>query len=238
MLALAWQLTVTLQIDAIIPGPLASTRAVLELLARGLLFKYTIASLFRVTWGYLLAVTLAIPFGLTLGLHPRAEKTISPLVHIFRPVSPLAWIPFSILWFGLDDRGPIFLIFTAIFLPMTECARSAVKSVSVVQLNAGRNFGLSQWELIVRVIYPAVAPQLVVGLRVSLGVAWLVVVAAEMIAVNSGLGFLIIDARNAGNRYDLVIAGMIVIGIIGLLLDAMILKVERFRQLSWSRGIR
>jgi NitT/TauT family transport system permease protein len=98
-------------------------------------------------------------------------------------------------------------------------AMNAVAAVPLVQIRAGRNFGLSSRELLQRVIFPSVLPQLVVGMRLALGIAWLVVVAAEMIAVNSGLGFLIVDARNAGNRYDLVVAGMVLIGLIGLLLD-------------------
>src|ERR1051325_11242898 len=205
-----------------------------ELLQRGLLFKYIVASLFRVTWGYLGGLVTAIPFGLFLGWHRRGERVFTPLIRIFRPISPLAWIPFSILWFGLDDRAPIFLIFTATFLPMTECAINAVKNVCDVHLHAGRNFGLSQRELILRVLYPAVAPHLIIGLRISLGIAWLVVVAAEMIAVNSGLGFLIIDARNAGNRYDLVVAGMVMIGAVGLLLDTLVRRLERLPAGAWG----
>jgi NitT/TauT family transport system permease protein len=94
-------------------------------------------------------------------------------------------------------------------------------------LQAGRNFGLSSRELLVRVVFASALPQLIVGMRLALGVAWLVVVAAEMIAVNSGLGFLIVDARNAGNRYDLVVAGMVLIGVIGLLLDFAMRGIQR-----------
>jgi NitT/TauT family transport system permease protein len=101
-------------------------------------------------------------------------------------------------------------------------------------VNAGRNFGLSSARLVYRVLYPAVIPQLIVGIRITLGVAWLVVVAAEMIAVNSGLGFLIVDARNAGNRYDLVVAGMVMIGTIGLLLDTGMRSLERMKSLRWG----
>jgi NitT/TauT family transport system permease protein len=101
-------------------------------------------------------------------------------------------------------------------------------------VNAGRNFGLSPTRLVYRVLYPAVIPQLIIGLRITLGIAWLVVVAAEMIAVNSGLGFLIVDARNAGNRYDLVVAGMVMIGVIGLLLDIGMRSLENIRSLRWG----
>ena len=113
---------------------------------------------------------------------------------------------------------------------------NAVRNIPAIYLNAGRNFGLSQAQLVYKVLYPAVMPRLIVGLRITLGIAWLVVVAAEMIAVNSGLGFLIIDARNAGNRYDLVVAGMVLIGVIGLLLDTGIKSLERMRSLRWGYG--
>jgi NitT/TauT family transport system permease protein len=111
---------------------------------------------------------------------------------------------------------------------------SAVRNIPAVYINVGRNFGMSTAEFVYRVLYPAVVPQLIVGSRITMGIAWLVVVAAEMIAVNSGLGFLIIDARNAGNRYDLVIAGMVIIGTIGLLLDLGMRSLERVGSLRWS----
>jgi NitT/TauT family transport system permease protein len=113
-------------------------------------------------------------------------------------------------------------------------AINAVRSIPDVYLNAGRNFGLQRAALLYRVLFPAALPQLVIGLRITLGVAWLVVVAAEMIAVNSGLGFLIVDARNAGNRYDLVVAGMVLIGVIGLLLDTGMRALEKSRSLRWG----
>ena len=171
------------------------------------------------TWGYLLAVVTAIPLGLLLGWYRRGEQALNPILQLLRPISPLAWIPISILWFGVGDLAAIFLIFLASFLPLTVAAMNAVRNVPPTLLRAGRNFGLSNRRLLVDVILPAALPQLIVALRISLGVAWLVVVAAEMIAVNSGLGFLIVDARNAGNRYDLVVAGMVMIGLIGLVLD-------------------
>jgi len=111
---------------------------------------------------------------------------------------------------------------------------TAVRNIPSIYINAGRNFGLSSSEFVTRVLYPAVIPQLLVGLRITLGIAWLVVVAAEMISVNSGLGFLIVDARNAGNRYDLVVAGMVIIGIIGLLLDLAMRSLENVKSFHWS----
>jgi len=229
-----WHVASTHQKVPLLPTPLAVARGIVELAQHGLLVKYVVASLFRVTWGFLGAAILAIPLGLALGWHRRPGMALNPLIQIFRPISPLAWIPISILWFGVGDMSAIFLIFLASFLPLTVTAMNAVASVSPVYINAARNFGLSQSQLVYRVLYPAVAPQLIVGLRITLGIAWLVVVAAEMIAVNSGLGFLIVDSRNAGNRYDLVLAGMVLIGAIGLLLDIGMRSFEKIGSLQWG----
>ncbi len=236
LLIAIWQIAVSTHPDSLIPGPWAVVAGIVELALKGLLVKYVVASLFRVTWGYVSAAVLAIPFGLLLGWYQRGEKSINPLIQIFRPISPLAWIPISILWFGVGDLAAVFLIFLASFLPMTVTAMNAVRNIAPVHINAGRNFGLSEMQVIYRVLYPAVMPQLIVGLRITLGIAWLVVVAAEMIAVNSGLGFLIVDARNAGNRYDLVIAGMALIGVIGLMLDTAMRKLENLKSLRWGYG--
>jgi NitT/TauT family transport system permease protein len=229
-----WHVAAERQTTHILPGPIAVAGGIVELSQRGLLLKYIVASLFRVTWGYLTAALLAIPIGLMIGWYRRSEMALNPLIQIFRPISPLAWIPISILWFGVGDVAAMFLIFLASFLPLTVTAMNAVANIPSVYVNAGRNFGLSQTQLVYRVLYPAVMPQLIIGLRITLGIAWLVVVAAEMIAVNSGLGFLIVDARNAGNRYDLVVAGMVLIGFIGLLLDIGMRSLEGIKSLRWG----
>jgi NitT/TauT family transport system permease protein len=120
-------------------------------------------------------------------------------------------------------------------------ATSAVQNIQLVYVRAARNFGLSRLQLFRRVILPATLPQILTGLRIALGIAWLVVVAAEMVVVNpqaGGLGYLIIDARNAGSRYDLVVAGMVVIGVIGLVLDLLIRRLEKFDEVRWGYGAR
>ncbi len=233
-LMIIWQISVANAPNAILPGPLGVLHGMGELLGQGLLLKYVVASLFRVTWGFTLAAVVAIPLGLTIGWYRRARLAVNPLLQILRPISPLAWIPIAILWFGVGDSAAIFLIFVGCFFPLLLTAMQAVASIPTIYLLAGRNFGLSPARLLFEVIYPAVTPQLIIGLRITMGVAWLVVVAAEMIAVNSGLGFLIVDARNAGNRYDLVVAGMIVIGVIGLLLDIAMRSIERVRSFRWA----
>src|SRR5579862_132286 len=234
VLLVIWQIAISRHPGQLLPGPWETLRGIGDLLQHGLLFKYVVASLFRVTWGFLLAAVIAIPLGLTIGWYRRAEMAFNPLLQIFRPISPLAWIPIAILWFGVGDLSSVFLIFLSCFFPLLLTAINAVQRIPAVYVNAGRNFGLSPASLVYRVLYPAVLPQLITGLRITLGVAWLVVVAAEMIAVDSGLGFLVVDARNAGNRYDLVVAAMVIIGVIGFLLDKGMRSLESAKSLRWD----
>ncbi len=234
ILLAAWSIAVRHEPAHLLPGPWGVVGGIGDLLRHGLLLKYVVASLFRVTWGFILAVVLAIPLGLAIGWYKRAELAFNPILQILRPISPLAWIPIAILWFGVGDMAAIFLIFVGCFFPLLLTSIDAVRSIPAVYVNAGRNFGLSTTALVYRVLYPAVVPNLIVGLRITLGIAWLVVVAAEMIAVSSGLGFLIVDARNAGNRYDLVVAGMLIIGVIGLLLDKGMRSLEKVKSFRWG----
>jgi NitT/TauT family transport system permease protein len=218
----------------LLPRPDQVAGAIVELTQKGFLVKHVVASLFRVTWGYLAAVVVGIPLGVVLGWNRRGGLAVAPILEILRPISPLAWIPIAILWFGVGDLSAVFIIFLASLFPITLTAMNAVRGVELVHVNAGRNFGLAPADLLRRVIYPAILPQILVGLRLSLGIAWLVVVAAEMMAVSSGLGFLIVDARNAGNRYDLVVAGMVLIGLIGLGLDVLMRRLERSKAMAWG----
>lgn len=230
----AWDLGVRLSGSDLFPKPLEVFRGIAELIERGLLLKYVIASLFRVSWGFSLAVLFGVPFGLVLGWYGSAFQAFNPLIQVLRPISPIAWIPVAILWFGVTDAAPIFLIFLASVFPITVSAIAAVQNMQPVYVRAAQNFGLTRSELFRQVIFRACLPQILTGIRIALGVAWLVVVAAEMIAVNSGLGYLIIDARNAGKRYDLVVAGMVMIGLIGLVLDVLVRQLEKFDEVRWG----
>jgi NitT/TauT family transport system permease protein len=153
---------------------------------------------------------------------------------MLRPISPLAWIPLAIVWFGVSHFAAIFLILLASFFPVVVSTMNGVRNVPDMFLRAGRNFGLSPVALLRRVVFPAALPQILLGMRIALGVAWLVVVAAEMIAIDSGLGYLIIDSRNAGKRYDLVVAGMVLIGLIGLALDTIVRRLEKLKSVRWG----
>ncbi len=229
-----WDGAVLVSRSDIFPRPYQVFLGIVELVQHGLLLKYVVASLFRVSVGFTLAVLIGVPFGLLLGWFKPAFLAFNPIIQILRPISPIAWIPLAILWFKVDDRAPIFLIFLSSVFPIMVTAVAAVQNIQPVYVRAAQNFGVSQFDLFRRVIFPACLPQIITSLRIALGIAWLVVVAAEMIAVNSGLGYLIIDARNAGKRYDLVVAGMLLIGVIGLTLDFLVRRLESFEEVKWG----
>ena len=227
LFVVAWEASLRFSSVQLLPRPGQVVLGIVELLVRGVLFKHVVASLFRVTWGFLLAMAVAFPLGFVLGWNTRAGRALGPFFQVLRPISPLAWIPLAILWFGVGDISAVFIIFVASVLPLLLTAMNAVRNVPAVYVNAGQNFGLSTGQLFLRILLPASLPGLLAGLRLTIGISWLVVVAAEMIAVNSGLGFLIVDSRNAGDRYDLVVAGMVLIGAIGLALDRTMARVAR-----------
>lgn len=229
-----WHFLVVLTKATIFPSPLAVAKGLGQLVERSLLWRYVGDSLFRVACGYIAAVLFGVPVGLLLGWFRPAAQAANPVIQMLRPISPLAWMPLAVIWFGVSNLAPIFLIFLASFFPVVVATMNGVRNVPPVFIQAGRNFGLSNRALIVRVIFPAVLPKILVGLRIAFGVAWIVLVAAEMIAVDSGLGYLIIDARNAGKRYDLVIGGMLLIGVIGLALDILIRRMERLKFVRWG----
>src|SRR5262249_8707930 len=191
-----WWVAVATSRSLIFPTPWQVVLGIVELTQRGLLLKHVLASLLRVAFGYLLAAALAIPLGILLGWFSGAYMTVNPLIQLLRPISPIAWIPIAILWFGVGDSSPIFLIFLSSFFPMGVETTAGGHTIERQYLWVAQNFGVCGLKLWCVVIFLAALPQIIIGMRVSLGVAWLVVVAAEMIAINSGLGFLIIDSRN------------------------------------------
>jgi NitT/TauT family transport system permease protein len=223
-----WSIAVKASGTKIFPAPIAVAKAITTLGEKSLLWHYIADSLTRVFAGYSAAIVAGIPLGFLLGWYAPLARAINPLIQMLRPISPLAWMPLAVIWFGVSNAAPIFLIFLASLFPIIVAAMNGVRNVPPMYLQAGRNFGLTTPQLMLRVVAPAVLPRIIVGLRLAFGIAWVVLVAAEMIAVDSGLGYLIIDARNAGKRYDLVVAGMLMIGVIGLLLDTGIRRVEQW----------
>lgn len=219
--------------ESAFPSPLAVARGFVEEIQSGRLFNDLVASLFRVTTGFALAVALGLPLGLILGHRSRPRAALLPAVNFFRNLSPLAWIPFAILWFGIGDIPSIFLIFMASFFPVVIATIAAVASIPSVYFRVARDYHFSNTELFTQVTLPAIAPQVITALRVTAGLAWVVVVAAEMIAGRDGLGFAIWDARN-GLRMDLLVAGMIVIGMIGVTIDRLLIQLTKIQSVRWG----
>lgn len=214
----------------VLPGPSTVLDGFVELITNGTLFKHSVASLYRVTVGFYLAAVLGIPIGIILGLSRITSAMVNPLVQFLRPISPLAWIPLAMLWFGIGDKPAIFLIFLSSFFSLIVATAIAVQSINPIYFQVAANFNFTRSETVTKIVIPAIIPDVVTALRLTVAVAWLVVVAAEMIAVQSGLGYLILDSRNA-LRMDYVLVGMIVIGVIGLLLDMIMIK---FNKAKWS----
>jgi NitT/TauT family transport system permease protein len=216
-----------------VPGPDAVGIAFVDELGSSRLLEDTIASLYRVAWGYVGGVVTAVPLGLLVGRSARTRAALMPWINFFRSLSPIAWIPFGIIWFGVGDPPAIFILFLATFFQIVLACAAAAGSVPKVYYRVAEDLGIRGRAVLFQITLPAILPQLVTALRVAIGVAWMVVVAAEMIAVRSGLGYLIIDARNA-LRMDLVVVGMITIGSIGIGLDMLFSRLARIPSLRWG----
>jgi len=234
LLLALWHYSVIWTGTKVFPSPLNVEKGVAELLQKHVLWADIGDSLRRVAVGFSAAALIGIPLGLSLGWNPAANQVVNPVIQLLRPISPIAWIPVAIIFFGIGDHAAIFLVFLGSFFPILVACISGVSSVPQIFRSAGRNFGLSTTQLLTRVVFPAALPQILIGARIALGIAWLVVVAGEMIAVDSGLGYLVIDSRNSGKRYDLVVAAMLMIGIIGLVLDFGFRRLEKIKSVRWG----
>jgi NitT/TauT family transport system permease protein len=234
LLLAVWHYSVVWTQTKVFPAPLQVEKGMVELFHKNVLWQDIGSSLSRVAIGFGAAAVLGIPLGLSLGWYPAANQVVNPVMQILRPISPIAWIPVAIIFFGVGNRAAVFLIFLGAFFPIVVACVDGVSNVPSVFRRAGRNFGLAPAQVLARVVFPAALPQIIVGLRLALGIAWLVVVAAEMVAVDSGLGYLVIDSRNSGKRYDLVVAAMLMIGVIGLALDLGFRRLEAIKSVRWG----
>jgi NitT/TauT family transport system permease protein len=193
------------------------------------------ASLLRIGVGFGIGVALALPLGLLMGARPRIFELFNPVLQILRPIPPIAFIPLAILWFGLGNPPAFFLISLGGFFPVLMNTIAGVRSVDAIYLRAARNLGAGEWTLFSRIMVPAAMPYILTGVRVGIGVAFICVIVAEMIAVNSGLGYRILEAREYFWS-DKVIAGMITIGLVGLGIDLVMARLNRWL-LRWHRGV-
>ncbi len=184
------------------------------------------ASLMRVLSAFVLAALVGIPVGLAMGVSRHARAVLDPLIEFYRPLPPLAYLPLMVIWFGIGETSKIMLIFLACFAPVALATRSGVLSASVDQINAARSMGATRWQVLRHVVLPAATPEILVGLRIGMGVGWTTLVAAEMVAANAGLGQMVLNASNF-LRTDVVIMGILVIGFFAILFEVAMRWLER-----------
>ena len=217
------------------PQPYDASMSRAAWLISGELLHDAYATLLRVLGGFVIGAGLALPIGLLMGARRRVYEYLNPLLQMVRPIPPIAFVPLAILWFGLGNPPAFFLIALGAFFPVLMNTIAGVRGVDTLYLRAAQNLGASEAMLFRRVILPASMPYILAGLRVGIGVAFIVVIVAEMIAVNDGLGYRILEAREYFWS-DKIIAGMVTIGLIGLLIDTAMARLNA-HLLRWHRGL-
>ena len=191
-------------------------------------------SLYRVLTAVGIAAALGVPLGLAMGWSPRIRAAVDPLIEFIRPIPPLAWIPLSILWFGIGDMQIEFIIFLAAFFPVVLNSLAGARDVDSYLLRAGMSLGARRPELFLTVVLPAALPNIFTGLRIGLGIGWMALVAGELVAAPSGLGYMINNARTLF-RSDYILLGMVMIGVLGLVLDYGMRQAARL-VMPWHQG--
>jgi ABC-type nitrate/sulfonate/bicarbonate transport system permease component len=238
---LAWQFASTVWIPSIdphmavlMPAPTTIAVTAAGMIVSGELFFHLMASLKREAAAFLLAAS-AIPLGIAMGWWRLVYNQVNPIMEILRPIPPLAWIPLSILWFGIGDEQNEFIIFLGMFFPILVNTIVGVKNIDPNLVRAARSLGAPEHKVLARIVLKGALPQIITGVRIGLGVGWMALVAAELVGANSGLGFLINDARSM-LRTDTITVGMLSIGVVGFLIDTAIQMLSR-RLLPWSLAL-
>jgi ABC-type nitrate/sulfonate/bicarbonate transport system permease component len=221
---------------ALFPSPMAVVRAFVSLIESGELFRNIVASLERILYANVAALLLAVPIGLAIGLSRTTDRLFGGLLSVVRPIPPLAWVPMSILWFGIGGTSVVFITFLAAFFAILLNTTAGVRSADPLLLRAAACLGASKRRILVRVVLPTVLPHIFTGFRIAIGVSWMSIVAAELIAASSGLGYMISYYREL-LRTDVIVVGMITIGLIGLLMDFGSRWLEQ-RMLPWRVEVR
>ncbi len=234
LILLAWSLLTSFNIIPayILPSPDDVWNSFLSLVGTNELFVDTLATLSRVLTGLVIAAAVAIPLGIIIGWSKKVENFSNLTIQILRPIPPIAWIPFAMLWFGLGFESAVFIIFIGTFFPVLLNTIDGVKRINKVFIESAYTLGASEGQILSKVVVPASLPSIFTGLRVGIGIGLMCTVAAEMIAVKSGLGYLIIQSMNLINT-GAVIVGMLIIGIIGFILDYSFRRAEK-KYVLWS----
>jgi ABC-type nitrate/sulfonate/bicarbonate transport system permease component len=221
---------------ALLPSPVAVVRMFVRLLLSGELFTNIQASLLRIFYANAAALAIGIPLGLAMGLSRKVEHLLDGILSTIRPIPPLAWVPLAILWLGIGTLSVIFITFLAAFFAVLLNTIVGARSVDRSHLRAAQSLGASRRRIMTHVILPTVAPYIFTGFQIAIGVSWMSIVAAELIAASSGLGYMITYYREV-LRTDAIIVGMLTIGAIGLLMDVATRRLEAWL-LPWRKDRR
>lgn len=234
-LLVAWQVTTSLGIFSVVqlPPPAMVAKAAVELAERGLLGAYVAVSTQRVLLGFLIGGSLGLALGALTGLGRSWDRLLGPTLGAVRAVPSLAWVPLLILWLKIGEESKVTLIAIGSFFPVYTTVAGALRHVDRGLVEAGRAFGLRGIRLFTTVQLPAVLPSVISGLRLALAQAWLFLVAAELIASSSGLGFLLVDSQNNG-RVDRILLAIVLLALIGKTTDALLGIFERWAVRRWT----
>lgn len=202
----------------IIPPPEKVLKSFFTLLGNGKLLRSIVISLQRVLIGFGVSTIIALPLGIVFGLKPRLYKYFKPTLEFMRHIPPLALVPMIILWFGIDELSKIVIIVLASFFPIFLNTMNGIISCEKKYIEVGRVFGLNEKDIFLKIIFPSSLPDILLGLKLGLGYSWRAIIAAELIASSSGIGYLILDAQQI-SRSDIVVVGIVSIGVLGLSTD-------------------
>lgn len=206
----------------IFPSPTQAIAEATHRLTAAQVAENTAWSLYRVFSGFIFGCLAGTVIGVAAAWNRTFGLVVRPIIELLRPVPPLAWIPLAIIWFGLGEPSKFFIIFLGAFFPVVTAAYQGVLHVDPVLIRAARTLGLNGWRLLLRVVVPAASPDLATGVRIGWGLSFGVLVAAELIAADRGLGFMIMNERNTGGSVSVIIVGILLIGALNLITDAVI----------------
>ena len=220
----------------LLPSPVAVVKFFIRVVSNGELLEHTKASLARIFYANAAALALGVPLGLAMGLSRTVERMLDGLLSIFRPIPPLAWVPLSILWLGIGATSVVFITFLAAFFAILLNTIAGARAVDKLHIRAALSLGANKRRLMTHVVLPTVTSYIFTGFRTAIGVSWMSIVAAELIAASSGLGYMIIYYREV-LRTDAIIVGMLTIGVIGLIMDIAARRLEQWL-LPWRQTVR
>lgn len=228
-----WQLLSSLGVirPMVLPSPIQVAEIARQLLESGELTRHVIASGIRVIEGFALATVTGLALGVAIGLFRSVGHAAELLLQLVKPIPPIAWIPLAILWFGIGEAAKVYIIFIGAFFPILINTIDGIRQTDSRFVELARILEIPRWRFIRQVVLPGALPQIMTGLRIGLNIAWMCVVAAELIAASSGVGFLIMDARQL-SQTDVVLAGMITMGLLGKLTDDALKRLEQ-RLVTW-----